>query len=84
VLEVELVGLERDDAHADLDDLLGGDVDRATGDRRYDSRDRRIVLVAEADDQVVDAAQAFARVIAELAPDYEREVEYGRSKRRHR
>ena len=84
MLEVELVGLERDDAGRDLDDLLGGDVDGPSRDRGDDAGDRRIVLVTEADDEVVDAAEALAEGIAELSPDYEREVKNGRSKRRHR
>jgi hypothetical protein len=84
VLEVELVGLEGDNARSNIDDLLGGDVDRTAGDLRDDSRDRRIVLVAEADDEVVDAAEALAGGIAEFSPDYEREVKDCRSKRRHR
>src|SRR5579862_870273 len=84
MLEVELVRIERDDTGSDLDDLLRGEEDWSTRDRRNDARDRRVVLVAEADDEVVDAAEALVRRIAELSSDYEREVKDRRSKRRHR
>ena len=60
VLEVELLGDQRHEAGRDLDDLLRGDEDRAARDGRDDAGDRRIVLVAEADDQVVDAAEPLA------------------------
>jgi hypothetical protein len=84
MLDVQLLGLERDDAGRDLDDFLRGDVDGASRDGRDDAGDRRIVLVAEANEEIVDAAEALADRIAELSPDYEREVKDCRSKRRHR
>ena len=75
VLEVELLADQRHEAGAELDDLLGGDEDRAPRDGGDDSGDGRIVVVAEADDQVVDAAEPLAGCVAQVAADDEREME---------
>ena len=83
VLEIELLGDQRHEAGRDLDDLLRGDEDRASRDGGDDAGDRWIVLVAEADDQVVDAPEPLACRVAQLAADDLREVEDRRRSRGH-
>ena len=51
------------------------------GDARDDPADRRIVVLAEPNDQVVDAAEPLARRVAQLAADDEREVQDERQRR---
>ncbi len=83
MLEIELLADQLHEAGRELDGLLGGDEDRAPRDGGDDSGDRRIVLVAEADDQVVDASEPLAGCVAQVATDDLREMEYQRRRRGH-
>ena len=60
-----------------------GDEHLPAGDRREDAGHRRVVVVAEPDDQVVDPPEPLARRVAQLAADDEREVDHRRRSRGH-
>ena len=74
---------ERDAAVLDLADLLGRNEDQPSGDLRDGAADRRVVVLAEADDEVVDPAELAAVGVGQLAARDEREVEDGRGAARH-
>ena len=62
----------------DLADLLGRDEDEPSGDLRDRTGDRRVVVLAQADDEIFDAAELALVGVGQLAARDERQVEDGR------
>ena len=77
-LQVEPCLRERDPAVLDLADSLGGDVHVAAGDLCDGSADRRVLVLAEVDEQVVDLAELAAFGVVQVAADDQRQVQDGR------
>jgi len=73
--EIELISCKLHAAGFELADHLRGDEELTPGDASLEARDRWVGAVGQAYDQVLDAAEAVATTVDELALEQHREVE---------
>ena len=59
----------------DVTDVLGRHEDVAAGDAGHGAAHRRVLVLAEANEEVVDAPELAAVGVGQIAADDEREVE---------